>query len=184
MAVVSPLLKTKNGKILADAIKNLHPISFWYSGPKLRRTQFPWRNPVKSGNRVKCKPVAIGISKQARGALLVRVHISFPSVSRRGIAYNKGWRTFIVGSMTSLKIHKDEKFSLSIPGYNGGGTDKSFRQTLLYITPESAKANTKTKFQLQREEYARKKQEREFEKMAKQRKKKAAEDLKKKNRKA
>lgn len=183
MAIVSPLLKTKNGKILADAIKNLHPISFFYTGKVTRKTQVPWRNPVKIGNRIKCKPVAIGISKHSSSALLVRVNIVFPSVSRRGVNYNRGWRTFIVGNMSSLKLHKEEKFSLSIPGYNGGGRDKSFKQTLLFITPESAKANSKSKFQLQREEYARKKQVREFEKMAKQRKKKAAQDLKKKNRK-
>jgi hypothetical protein len=183
MAKLDPLLtRTKQGKLLTDAIKNLHPISFYYTGPRTRSTLLArrifWRNPVKTGNRVKAKPVAIGISP--RNTLLVRVHIQAPSVSRRGVSYNSGWRTFIIANMNSLKVHTTEKFSLSIPLYNKGGVDKSFKRTLLFITPQSVKENSKSKFELQREKRLQEKQQREFEKMAKQRKAKAKKDLAKK----
>lgn len=179
---IDPLLtKTRAAKPIVDAILNLNQIEFYYSGPTKPSTYVAGqRKPVKRGRRVKGKPVAIGISKRDR--LLVRIHVEPPSVSLRGFQEH-GWRTFMLSRMSSVRVLKDKNFSLSIPKYNGGGPDGAFKRTLLFITPESVKENSKTAFEMRREEILRKKQEKEFEKIAKQRKEKARKDLREKNRK-
>lgn len=172
------LLRRLKGKPLLDALLNLHPISFTYTGPT--KNQPPWRNPVKPGKRVKGKPVAIGISK--RGTLLVRVHVEPPSVSRRGFKEH-GWRTFILANMRNIQVDKTKNFHLSIPKYNGGGADGAFARTLLFITPESAKENTQSKYKATLAKKALQKQEAKFDKITKQRRDKAKKELREKNRK-
>lgn len=179
---IDPLLtRTRAAKPIVDAILNLNQIEFYYSGPTKPSTYVAGqRKPVKRGKRVKGKPVAIGISKRDR--LLVRIHVEPPSVSLRGFKEH-GWRTFMLSRMSSVRVLKDKNFSLSIPRYNGGGPDEAFKRTLLFITPESAKENSKSAFEMRKEEILRKKQEKEFKKVAKQRKEKAKKDLRNKNRK-
>jgi hypothetical protein len=182
------LLKTKQAIPIIDAIQNLNIIEFLYSGPKKYSTIPPRtgrnptdrpyvREPVKAGKRVKGKPVAIGISK--RGNLLIRIHVEPPSVSRKGFSKH-GWRTFMLSRMRDIKVLKDKNFSLSIPKYNGGGPDDTFVRTLLFITPKSVAENSKTVFELKREERLKEQQRIDLKKISDERKEKAIKELKKK----
>ena len=112
-------------KPLVDAVKNRHPITFYYNGP-----QSPERDRVLRGYRVKGEPVAIGLSK--KGNLIVRVYVPSPNVSKKG--FNKtNWRTFIISRMSDLKVFQDETFDEQRPQYKSGD-DNSMSVT--YVTSD------------------------------------------------
>lgn len=116
------ILKTTKTKPIVDAIKNRNMITFYYSGP-----QKPKKDSVKNGYRVKAEAVALGLSK--KGNLIVRAWVQPPSVSKKGFAKH-GWRTFIVGRMSSVEI-TDEIFNGKRPEYKEG-SDNSMTTT--YVT--------------------------------------------------
>lgn len=107
-------------KALARAIKERHPVSFFYNGP---------RGKVQPGRRVKAEMVALGLSK--KGNMVVRAWVEPPSRSKTG--FNKGnWRTFMVGRMNQIEIFDQETFDQKRPGYKDGD-DNSMSVT--YVTP-------------------------------------------------
>jgi WYL domain len=118
------ILRTSKTKPIVDAIKNRNKISFYYSGPNK-----PAKDSVKPGKRIDAEAVALGLSK--RGNLIVRAYVQPPSVSKKG--FNKtGWRTFMVGRMSDLRV-SDEKFDQKRPDYKEGD-DNSMSVT--YVTTD------------------------------------------------
>jgi hypothetical protein len=118
------ILRTSKTKPIVDAIKNRNKISFFYTGPKN-----PKKDSVKPGKRIDAEAIALGLSK--RGNLIVRAYVQPPSVSKKG--FNKtGWRTFMVGRMSDLRV-SDEKFDQKRPGYKEGD-DRSM--TVTYVTTD------------------------------------------------
>ena len=105
------ILKTTKTKPIVDAIKNRKKITFYYSGPKT-----PKKDSVKSGYRVKAEAVALGLSK--KGNLVMRAYVQPPSTSKKGFGKH-GWRTFMLGRMSSTEI-TDEIFNEKRPGYKEG----------------------------------------------------------------
>jgi hypothetical protein len=73
--------------------------------------------------------VALGLSK--RGNLVVRAYVQPPSVSKKGFD-KTGWRTFMVGRMSDLRV-SDEKFDQKRPDYKEG-SDNSM--TVTYVTTD------------------------------------------------
>jgi hypothetical protein len=116
------ILRTSKTKPIVDAIKNRNKISFFYSGPRK-----PAKNSVKPGNRINAEAVALGLNK--KGNLVVRAYVQPPSVSKKGFD-KTGWRTFMVGRMSNLKV-SDTKFDQKRPDYKEGD-DKSMSVT--YVT--------------------------------------------------
>ena len=118
------ILRTAKTKPIVDAIKNRNKISFYYTGP-----QKPARDSVKPGKRINAEAVALGLSK--KGNLIVRAYVQPPSVSKKG--FNKtGWRTFMVGRMSDLKI-SDDKFDQKRPDYKEGDDNL---MTVTYVTSD------------------------------------------------
>lgn len=94
---------------IANAIKERHPVTFFYNGP---------RGQVQPGRRIKAEMVALGLSK--KGNMVVRAWVAPPSRSKTG--FEKGnWRTFIVSRMSQIEIFDDETFDVKRPGYNEKG---------------------------------------------------------------
>ena len=118
------ILKTTKTKPIVDAIKNRNKISFFYSGPRK-----PEKTSVKPGNRIDAEAVALGLNK--KGNLVVRAYVQPPSVSKKGFD-KTGWRTFMVGRMSNLKV-SDSKFNQKRPDYKEGD-DKSMSVT--YVTAD------------------------------------------------
>lgn len=118
------ILKTTKTKPIVDAIKNRNKISFFYTGPRK-----PAKDSVKSGKRIDAEAVALGLSK--KGNLIVRAYVQPPSVSKKGFD-KTGWRTFMVGRMSDLRI-SDEKFDQKRPDYKEGD-DRSMSVT--YVTTD------------------------------------------------
>jgi len=118
------ILKTTKTKPIVDAIKSRNKISFFYSGPRK-----PAKNSVKPGNRIDAEAVALGLNK--KGNLVVRAYVQPPSVSKKGFD-KTGWRTFMVGRMSNLKV-SDSKFDQKRPDYKEGD-DKSMSVT--YVTAD------------------------------------------------
>ena len=118
------ILKTTKTKPIVDAIKSRNKISFFYSGPRK-----PAKNSVKPGNRIDAEAVALGLNK--KGNLVVRAYVQPPSVSKKGFD-KTGWRTFMVGRMSNLKV-SDSKFGQKRPDYKEGD-DKSMSVT--YVTAD------------------------------------------------
>jgi len=118
------ILKTAKTKPIVDAIKSRNKISFFYSGPRK-----PEKNSVKPGNRIDAEAVALGLNK--KGNLVVRAYVQPPSVSKKGFD-ETGWRTFMVGRMSNLKV-SDSKFNQKRPDYKEGD-DKSMSVT--YVTAD------------------------------------------------
>lgn len=108
---------------LVDAIKNRHPVTFYYRGPRK-----PKKDSVKEGGRYKAEMVAMGLNK--KGNLIVRTWIQPPSQSKTG--FNKhGWRTFRVDRMSNISVFSDKTFDTKRPNYVEGD-DKSM--TVTYVT--------------------------------------------------
>jgi hypothetical protein len=105
------ILKTTKTKPIVDAIKNRKKITFYYSGPRK-----PKKDSVKPGYRVKAEAVALGLSK--KGNLVMRAYVQPPSTSKKGFGKH-GWRTFMLGRMSSTEI-TDEIFNEKRPGYKEG----------------------------------------------------------------
>lgn len=105
------ITKTSKTKPIVDAIKGRKKITFYYSGPRT-----PKKDSVKPGYRVKAEAVALGLSK--RGKLIMRAWVQPPSTTKTGFAKH-GWRTFILGRMSNVKI-TDEIFNDKRPGYKEG----------------------------------------------------------------
>ena len=120
------ILKTSKTKPIVDSIKNRNKISFFYTGPRK-----PAKDSVKPGKRIDAEAVALGLSK--RGNLIVRAYVQPPSVSKKGFD-KTGWRTFMVGRMSDLRI-SDEKFDQKRPDYKEGD-DRSMSVT--YVTTDWA----------------------------------------------
>ena len=118
------ILRTSKTKPIVDSIKNRNKISFYYSGPNK-----PVKDSVKPGKRIDAEAVALGLSK--RGNLIVRAYVQPPSVSKKGFD-KTGWRTFMVGRMSDLRV-SDEKFDQKRPDYKEGD-DNSMSVT--YVTTD------------------------------------------------
>jgi hypothetical protein len=118
------ILRTSKTKPIVDSIKNRNKISFYYSGPNK-----PAKDSVKPGRRIDAEAVALGLSK--RGNLIVRAYVQPPSVSKKGFD-KTGWRTFMVGRMSDLRV-SDEKFDQKRPDYKEGD-DNSMSVT--YVTTD------------------------------------------------
>ena len=101
-------LNTRKMKMIIDAIKNRHPITFYYKGPK---------GEVKTGTRVRGEGVLLGLSK--RGNTLLRMFVEPPSVSKRGFEEH-GWRTFNVKRMSNINIDTEITFDNKRPLYKEG----------------------------------------------------------------
>jgi len=115
-------------KTLIDAIKQRHPVTFYYTGPKA-----PPRDAVKSGTRVRAEIVALGLSK--KGNLIVRAWVQPPSISKKG--FNKhGWRTFMVSRMGSIRVLTDETFDTLDQKYNPGKEDTNGPMQVTYVTSD------------------------------------------------
>lgn len=122
--IVSNLFEAaaKTGSIqkrIEYAVKNRHPVSFYYQGPD-----------AKSGRRIKAEPVATGLS--AKGNYSVRAFVQPPSESKKGFA-ETNWRTFNTKGISSLEVYEDETFDTKRPGYKEGN-DGSFNPT--YVTSD------------------------------------------------
>ena len=118
------ILRTSKTKPIVDAIKNRNKISFFYTGPRK-----PAKDSVKPGKRIDAEAVALGLSK--RGNLVIRAYVQPPSVSKKGFD-KTGWRTFMVGRMSDLRI-SDDKFDQKRPNYKEGD-DRSMSTT--YVTTD------------------------------------------------
>jgi hypothetical protein len=118
------ILRTSKTKPIVDSIKNRNKISFYYSGPNK-----PAKDSVKPGKRIDAEAVALGLSK--KGNLIVRAYVQPPSVSKKGFD-KTGWRTFMVGRMSDLRV-SDEKFDKKRPDYKEGD-DNSMSVT--YVTTD------------------------------------------------
>jgi hypothetical protein len=109
---------------LIDAIKKRNTVTFYYSGPIK-----PKKDSVKRGTRYKAEVMALGLTK--KGYMAIRAYVQPPSVSKKGFD-KTGWRTFMVGRMSNLKI-SDSKFDQKRPDYKEGD-DKSMSVT--YVTTD------------------------------------------------
>ena len=105
---------------LINAIKNRHPVTFYYSGPIK-----PKKDSVKRGSRINAEVVALGLTK--KGYMAIRAYVQPPSVSKKGFQKH-GWRTFLVTRMNNIFINDDKTFDEKRPGYSEGD-DKSFTVT-------------------------------------------------------
>ena len=105
---------------LMDAIKNRHPVTFYYSGPMK-----PKKDSVRRGTRINAEVVALGLTK--KGYMAIRAYVQPPSVSKKGFQKH-GWRTFLVTRMSNIFINDDKTFNEKRPGYKEGD-DKSFTVT-------------------------------------------------------
>jgi hypothetical protein len=115
-------------KILIDAIKQRHPVTFYYTGP-----QTPKKDSVLPGTRVRAEIVAMGLSK--KGNLIVRAWVAPPSTSKKGFS-KTNWRTFMVSRMSSLRVLNDETFDDARPDYKNGDDDS---MTVTYVTSDWTK---------------------------------------------
>jgi hypothetical protein len=106
-------------KMIANAITDRHPVSFFYNGP---------RDEVQAGRRIKAEMVALGLSK--KGKMIVRAWVEPPSRSKTGFDRNN-WRTFIVSRMSQVEIFDGETFDVKRPNYKEGD-DNSMSVT--YVT--------------------------------------------------
>ena len=122
------ILKTTKTKPIVDAIKNRYPITFYYSGPRK-----PKKDSVKAGYRVKAEAVALGLSK--KGYLILRAWVQPPSTSKKGFSEH-GWRTFMLGRMSSVQVMSDQTFDTKRPQYKEGD-DRSMSVT--YVTTDWTK---------------------------------------------
>jgi hypothetical protein len=118
-------------KVLIDAIKQRHPVTFYYTGPKA-----PPKDAVLSGTRVRAQVVALGLSK--KGNLIVRAWVQPPSTSKKGFKKH-GWRTFMVNRMSSLRVLSDETFDNTGPGYKEGEESKAGPMSVTYVTTDWTK---------------------------------------------
>jgi hypothetical protein len=122
------VLRTTQTKPIVDAIKNRHPLTFFYTGP-----QKPKKERVQPGKRINGEAVALGLSK--RGNLIVRMYIPSPNVSKKGFA-KTNWRTFMVSRMSNIQIDKNKPFTEKRPQYKEGN-DRSM--TVTYVTSDWVK---------------------------------------------
>lgn len=118
-------------KSLVDAIKNRHPVTFYYSGPRK-----PKKDSVLPGTRIRAEIVALGLSK--KGNTIVRAWVQPPSTSKKGFREH-GWRTFIVDRMSSVRILNDETFDTKRPNYNPGEESKNGPMSVTYVTSDWTK---------------------------------------------
>jgi len=121
----SNILKTSKTQPLVDAIKQRHPITFYYSGP-----QKPEKERVLPGTRESGEPVALGLSK--KGNLIIRVFVPSPNVSKKGLDKTQ-WRTFMVSRMSNVKINDEVTFDEKRPQYKEGNDDS---MTVTYVTSD------------------------------------------------
>jgi hypothetical protein len=121
----SNILKTSKTQPLVDAIKQRHPITFYYSGP-----QKPEKERVLQGTRESGEPVALGLSK--KGNLIIRVFVPSPNVSKKGLDKTQ-WRTFMVSRMSNVKINDEVTFDEKRPQYKEGNDDS---MTVTYVTSD------------------------------------------------
>lgn len=119
------ILKTSKTQPLVDAIRQRHPITFYYTGP-----QKPEKERVLPGTRQSGEPVALGLSK--KGNLIIRVFVPSPNVSKKGLDKTQ-WRTFMVSRMSNVKIDNEVKFDEKRPQYKEGD-DNSMSVT--YVTSD------------------------------------------------
>lgn len=112
---------SKRNKELIDAIKNRHPVSFYYNGP---------RGEVLAGRRIKSELVAMGLT--SKGNLVVRGWVKPPSTSKKGFEKH-GWRLFKLSGMSGVKIYDEETFDIERPGLNKDG-DRTL--TTVYATSD------------------------------------------------
>jgi hypothetical protein len=120
-------LNNSGSKPIVDAIKNRNPITFYYTGPR------DGKDSVKSGGRYRAEVVAMGLSK--KGNLVVRAWVQPPSVSKTGFS-KSGWRTFMVGRMSSVSVLSSETFNQKRPGYKEGNDNS---MTVTYVTTDWTK---------------------------------------------
>jgi hypothetical protein len=119
------ILKTSKTQPLVDAIRQRHPITFYYSGP-----QKPEKERVLPGTRESGEPVALGLSK--KGNLIIRVFVPSPNVSKKGLDKTQ-WRTFMVSRMSNVKINDEVTFDEKRPQYKEGNDDS---MTVTYVTSD------------------------------------------------
>lgn len=124
-------LKGKKTKQVFDAIKNRHPITFYYTGP-----QSPEKDRVLRGVRIRGEAVAMGLSR--KGNILVRVYVQPPSVSKKGFT-KTGWRTFIINRMSNIQVIEDETFDAKRPGYKEGDESTKGPMAVTYVTTDWTK---------------------------------------------
>lgn len=104
-------------KTIIDAMKNRHPITFYYSGP-----QTPPKDRVLNGVRIRAEVVAYGLSK--KGNEIIRAYIGPPSTTLRG--YDKThWRTFRIDRISSVRVISDETFEKRNDGQYKEGSENS-----------------------------------------------------------
>jgi len=115
-------------KTLINAIKERHPVTFYYTGP-----QTPKKDAVLPGTRIRAEVVALGLSK--KGNLMVRAWVQPPSTSKKGFKKH-GWRTFLVNRMSSLRVLNDETFDDTRPGYKEGEESKNGPMSVTYVTTD------------------------------------------------
>jgi hypothetical protein len=121
----SNILKTSKTQPLVDAIRQRHPITFYYTGP-----QKPEKERVLPGTRQSGEPVALGLSK--KGNLIIRVFIPSPNVSKKGLDKTQ-WRTFMVSRMSNVQIDDEVTFDEKRPQYKEGDDDS---MTVTYVTSD------------------------------------------------
>lgn len=124
------ILKTSKTKPIVGAIKDRHPMTFYYSGPYK-----PKNDSVKRGTRFEGEPVALGLSK--KGNLIVRMFIPSPNVSKKGFD-KTNWRTFMVSRMTNVQVVDNKTFEKR-PGYKDGEESKSGPMQVTYVTADWGK---------------------------------------------
>jgi hypothetical protein len=119
------ILKTSKTQPLVDAIRQRHPITFYYTGP-----QKPEKERVLPGTRQSGEPVALGLSK--KGNLIIRVFVPSPNVSKKGLDKTQ-WRTFMVSRMSNVKIDDEVSFDEKRPQYKEGDDDS---MSVTYVTSD------------------------------------------------
>lgn len=124
--ILEQSLSGRKTKPLVGAIKDRHPVTFYYSGPKT-----PEKDSVKSGVRIRAEIVAMGLSK--KGNVIVRAYVQPPSVSKKG--YDKtNWRTFIVDRMSNINVLENETFDIKRKGYKEGAESDRSPMVTTYVT--------------------------------------------------
>ena len=119
------ILKTSKTQPLVDAIRQRHPITFYYTGP-----QKPEKERVLPGTRQSGEPVALGLSK--KGNLIIRVFVPSPNVSKKGLDKTQ-WRTFMVSRMSNVRIDDEVSFDEKRPQYKEGDDDS---MSVTYVTSD------------------------------------------------
>jgi len=119
------ILKTSKTQPLVDAIRQRHPITFYYTGP-----QKPEKERVLPGTRQSGEPVALGLSK--KGNLIIRVFVPSPNVSKKGLEKTQ-WRTFMVSRMSNVRIDDEVSFDEKRPQYKEGDDDS---MSVTYVTSD------------------------------------------------